>query len=82
MGMIQRAERVEVVELSVQARIVKVDLLHPLQISACAKSLSLSGQHQSTQSLHLPQSLTHLTNQFHVQRVVGLGSIQIEIRYI
>ena len=32
MGMIQRAGRVEVVELPVQARIVKVDLLHPLQI--------------------------------------------------
>ena len=32
MGMIQRAGRVEVVELLVQVRIVKVDLLHPLQI--------------------------------------------------
>ena len=32
MGMIQRAGRVEVVELPVLALIVKVDLLHPLQI--------------------------------------------------
>ena len=32
MGMTQRAGRVEVVELLVQARIVKVDLLHRLQI--------------------------------------------------
>ena len=32
MGMIQRAGRVEVVELPVQALIVKVDLLHRLQI--------------------------------------------------
>lgn len=32
MGMIHRVGRVEVVELPVQARIVKVDLFHRLQI--------------------------------------------------